>query len=185
MFLLADVRKPILGTDFFRAHDLLIDISNCRLFRSQDSFPAAVEVRARPAHFEGGLCGLRRLMPSSPVLPINPSPSARRQPSSSLSSCQRSVLELFKKFPTVTSSPVFDSSTPKHGIYHTVPTSGPPVFARARRLFSATNWMLLARSLKRWPKWGLSVHLIHLGPPPCMWFPRLMVDGGLAGITGS
>ena len=35
-FLLAEVRKPILGSDFFRANDLLIDISGRRLFRAAE-----------------------------------------------------------------------------------------------------------------------------------------------------
>ena len=124
VFLLADVRKPILGSDFFRAQDLLIDISGRRLFRSAANSPVSVEVQARPAHFVGGLYGLRHVPGPTPP-----------PPSSTSSSCQSSVSALFAEFPTVTSSPVFDSSTPKHGIYHTVPTSGPPVFARARQLF--------------------------------------------------
>ena len=33
-FLLADVKRPILGSDFFRAHDLLIDISHQCLVRT-------------------------------------------------------------------------------------------------------------------------------------------------------
>ena len=58
-FLLADVKKPILGTDFFRDNDLIIDISRRRLFLAADSPTTVVEVRARPATFAGGLCGLR------------------------------------------------------------------------------------------------------------------------------
>ena len=60
-FLLADVEKPILGSDFFRANDLLIDIAKCRLVKnSAGNVPTpAVVVKARPARFAGGLCGLR------------------------------------------------------------------------------------------------------------------------------
>ena len=47
-FLLADVKKPILGTDFFPANNLLIDISCQRLSRpSSQENPVPVEVRAR------------------------------------------------------------------------------------------------------------------------------------------
>ena len=114
-FLLADVRKPILGTDFFRAKNLVIDIPRRRLVHSPDVQDSAVVVHARPAQFVGGLCGLRCV--SNVVT------------SAALDS-------LFAAFPAVTTpSQVYDSAPPKHGVFHTVPTSGPPVFARARRLF--------------------------------------------------
>ena len=112
-FLLADVSKPILGSDFFRAHGLLIDVAHCRLIKDPSGPSASsVLVRARPAEFVGGLCGLR-------------------------CSSSRNIDEVFAAFPAVTTpSPVYDSSVPaKHGVQHTIPTSGPPVFARARRLF--------------------------------------------------
>ena len=112
-FLLADVRKPILGSDFFREHRLVIDIPGRRLFRASGvhGAPVDVEVRAKPASFTSDLCGLH------------------------CSLTRDSVAAIFDDFPSVVSSPVYDASTPKHGVYHTVPTSGPPVFARARRLF--------------------------------------------------
>ena len=115
-FLLADVRTPILGSDFFRTNDLIIDIPGQRLLRSgQLARPTAV-VKARPASFDGGLCGLR-------CPPTSTSP-------------QTADADVLAAFPGVVKSEAFDSSKPaKHGITHTVPTSGPPVFARARRLF--------------------------------------------------
>ena len=121
-FLLADVRKPILGSDFFRANGLLIDIARCRLVRDQekkDLSASAVVVKARPAVFAGGLCGLRCGQTHSPT------------------SLDTAVKDLFASFPAVTTpNPVYDSSVPaKHGVAHTIPTSGPPVFARARQLF--------------------------------------------------
>ena len=129
VFLLAAVRRPILGTDFFRAQDLVIDITGRRLFRPAECSPAAVEVRARPAQFAGGLCGLRR-PPTSTCSPSS-SPSRTFSPltPTSASSLRVAVQELFAEFPAVTSAPVYDSTPPKHGIFHTVPTSGPPVYA--------------------------------------------------------
>ena len=115
-FLLADVKKPILGSDFFRANNLLIDVSHCRLVRDPGSNPsaAAVVVKAKPAFFAGDLFGLR--CSSTPLASVN---------------------DVFAAFPSVTAAnQVFDSSVPpKHGVAHTVPTTGPPVFARARQLF--------------------------------------------------
>ena len=52
-----------------------------------------------------------------------------------LSTSKMKFDEVFKKFPEVLDS-TYDSSTPpKHGIRHTIPTEGSPVFARPRRLF--------------------------------------------------
>ena len=100
-FLLADVRTPILGTDFFKKNYLVIDIPRRRLVRdSAAPSSSATVVKARAADFLSGLCGLRA--PSS-------------------------IDEVFAAFPAVTSpSPVYNSTVPaKHGISHTIPTSGP------------------------------------------------------------
>ena len=114
-FFLADVEQPILGSDFFRRHRLLIDVARQRLVQDPSGpSAAAVFVKARPATFAGGLCGLRYGVDSS----VN-------------------IDTVFAAFPSVTTpSSAYDSSTPpKHGVSHTIPTSGPPVFARTRRLF--------------------------------------------------
>ena len=110
-FLLADVKKPILGTDFFRAHDLLIDISRRRLFRLAESSPvAALEVKARPAQFVGGLCGLRR-----PEIPHEGRvPAARPAPLS----LDAAIQDLFANFSSVTSAPVYDAAPPKLSLIH-------------------------------------------------------------------
>ena len=103
IFLLADVKRPILGTDFFRAHKLLIDISSQRLFRSAATSDgmALVEVRARPASFDRGLYGLS--CPAGAAV-SNPPPGTAH------------IDSLFSEFPTVTSAPVYDASTPQHGV---------------------------------------------------------------------
>ena len=108
-FILADVRKPILGADFFRAQELLIDIANRRLTSA-----SGVCVKARPASVLAvDLCGLSLGVPLV------------------------SLGAVLDSFPDVMSpSSVHDSSRPaKHGLAHTIPTEGPPVFARPRRLF--------------------------------------------------
>ena len=106
-FVIADIKSPILGTDFFLAQDLVIDIPRRKLF-SQNT---GVSVRARPAAVLADLCGL-----------THSAPSLDR------------VLDLFPA--VMNPAPVYDSSRPaKHGLQHTIPTDGPPVFARPRRLF--------------------------------------------------
>ena len=90
-FMLADFPSPILGSDFFRRHNLLIDVARQCLYRGSGPSPTSpVVVRARPALLSGGLCGLKQAT---------------------------SVDEVFAAFPSVTAaSPSYDSSVPaKHG----------------------------------------------------------------------
>ena len=59
-FFLADVQHPILGSDFFRRNDLLIDIARRRLVRDKGGgdLPAgSVVVKAKAAEFFSDLCG--------------------------------------------------------------------------------------------------------------------------------
>ena len=89
-FVLADVQKPILSSDFFCSNGLLIDIARQRLVKdtSGDISEASVVIKARPAEFAAGLCGLR----------CSPSFS--------------SVDSLFAAYPTVTAAASsYDSST--------------------------------------------------------------------------
>ena len=102
--MLAAVAFPILGNDFLAALHLLID-------------PAQPAVIHRPSG-----C----LLPLSP--PISP-PSILH----SLSELPPSHLTLFYSFPTVFSSDLQNLS-PHHGVQHHIHTTGPPVFAKARRL---------------------------------------------------
>ena len=67
-FILADVKSPILGADFFMQKGLVIDIPRRRIFSD------SVCVRARPAAVLSDLCGLTRdPLPSSRLLPPSPS----------------------------------------------------------------------------------------------------------------
>ena len=125
-FLLADVSKPILGSDFFRCNNLLIDIPRKRLFKPREGPAAGTVVRARPADFVQGLYGLRHHVPVT-------------------------VDEVFAEFPAVTSpSSVYDSSGPaKHGVAHTIPTTG-RLFLPGHADSSARNWMSPAVCFRRW-----------------------------------
>ena len=112
-FLLAEVSKPILGSDFFIKHRLLIDLAGRSVRRQR---PRPLLLRARRANVAQSVCGLK-LSPASP--PHSP------------------WMKLLSEFPSVLDvQAAYDSSAPpRHGIHHVVPTSGPPVFARPRRLF--------------------------------------------------
>ena len=113
-FTLAEVSKPILGSDFFASHNLLIDLAGRAAFRERPHPP--LYLRARRAHVQHSLCGLK--------LPQPVTPSSR-------------WTAVLAEFPSVLDvAAAYDSSAPpRHGILHVVPTTGPPVFARPRRLF--------------------------------------------------
>ena len=104
-FFIADVPRPILGADFFAKNDLLIDVKMRQLVRFHRQ-DALTVLPAVADSSRGMISGLR---PTGPV---------------------ESLLD---QFPDVLLSK-FDSVTPAHGVQHVVPTEGPPVFARPRRL---------------------------------------------------
>ena len=107
-FRLADVSRPILGSDFFAKTGLLVDVKNQQLVRlPQQQTPLLVVPAVRCSSNE--VFGLH---------------SPRRN----------AVEALLDEFPEILVSK-YDSTPPLHGVEHVVPTTGPPVFARARRLF--------------------------------------------------
>ena len=112
-FTLAEVTKPILGSDFFAKHNLVIDLAGRQVYRHSPR----VLLRARQTSVQDSLCGLR--LPGS---------SQRSPPDWDV---------FLSEFPDVlSSSATFNSAEPpRHGVFHVVPTTGPPVFARPRRLF--------------------------------------------------
>ena len=119
VFTLAEVSKPILGTDFFVKHRLIIDLFQRAVSRTRPP----LRLVARRASLPPSVCGLRLPASSPPASPPSSSPSA-----------WRACLESFPD--VVDSAAAFDSTKPPlHGIHHVVPTRGPPVFARPRRLF--------------------------------------------------
>ena len=108
-FILADVPRPILGSDFFAKQDLLIDVKNRQLVR----FP----------HHD------------LPLLVLPAVPDSTRHSVAGLHVKRSNPVELLlDQFPGLLVSK-FDSATlPAHGVQHVVPTDGPPVYACARRL---------------------------------------------------
>ena len=107
-FGLAEVSRPILGSDFFAKTVLLVDIQGRQLVRlPHRQSPLAIV----PAVVKPG---------SSSVTGLH-SPRAN------------AVEALLDAFPEVLVSK-YDSSPPLHGVEHVVPAEGPPVFARPRPL---------------------------------------------------
>ena len=107
-FLLASVHKPILGADFFIANNLVIDLPRGKLLRVEDGL--GLELQAGTSPVPASVCGLHL-------------PRANE------------VESLLDSFPEILVSKFGDSKTPpKHGVHHTIPTTGPPIHSRFRRL---------------------------------------------------
>ena len=103
-FTIAHVSQPLLGADFLRAHSLLVDIKGQRLIDSSDY----TSITLRSA--------------SAAALHLN-----------SIASADDEFAKLLAEFPDVT-QPSFSNPSPKHGVELFIPTQGPPLHARARRL---------------------------------------------------
>nr|XP_057908117.1 uncharacterized protein LOC131104680 [Doryrhamphus excisus] len=106
-FVIASITVPIIGADFLCANGLLVDVANRRLID-------AVSFATFPCK-TGGLGPLTQanFLTSGDVF-------------------QR----LLAEFPALI-TPSFSTADTLHGVEHFIPTRGPPVFARARRLDAA------------------------------------------------
>jgi Reverse transcriptase (RNA-dependent DNA polymerase)/RNase H-like domain found in reverse transcriptase/Integrase zinc binding domain/Integrase core domain len=104
-FILAAVARPILGVDFLAQHKLLVDAA---------------------AHRVISAASLRPLAP--PSLPCRRTPFI-----AALSVFSPAIRALLAAFPSVISDGR-SRPQPRHGVEHCVETSGPPIFAKARRL---------------------------------------------------
>ena len=105
VFTLASVRNPILGADFLKYYQLLVDMQHNKLIDSITHLQIqGVHSPERP---------LRPVWKS--VRPINPFTS------------------LLAEFPTLTRPPSFNSPI-QHSVTHSIQTNGPPIHSRTRRL---------------------------------------------------
>ena len=92
-FQLAPVAVPILGADFLKHYNLLLDVSNQRVF-SADS-------------------------PTSPSIILPTSPDSRPAPfTANLLATPQCITDLLAEFPDVVSSDGFTASKPRHGVTH-------------------------------------------------------------------
>ena len=107
-FVLAAVAFPILGYNFLATHSLLLDLAQ----------PAIIH------------------RPSGRLLPLTSPPSSSSSVLHSLPSLSPPLQDLLQAFPTVFSSDLKNLS-PHHGVQHHIHTTGPLVFAKARRLNSS------------------------------------------------
>ncbi|GFR58397.1 retrovirus-related Pol polyprotein [Elysia marginata] len=98
---IAHVKRPLLGADFFRRHNLL---------RGQRLIEADTYLSSP--------CSISRVATTALALIEQESNTFRK---------------VLQDFPALL-QPTFSSTAVKHGVQHHVPTTGPPVHSRARRL---------------------------------------------------
>ena len=106
IFVVAQVKQPILGSDFLEHFNILVDLRNRRLIDGTTS-----------------ICSSGRLATSQISHISIPSPS----------SSSTFLDMLHKDFPDLL-QPLSASAPVKHSIQHHILTTGPPTFAKARRL---------------------------------------------------
>ena len=102
----ADVKRLLLGADFLRQHNLLVDIRNHRL------------IEADSITFSGISCSISSATTNHLAL-VEPTSNKFRK--------------VLNEFPDLL-KPTFSTAVVKHGVQHFIPTKNRPVFARARRL---------------------------------------------------
>ena len=99
-----DVKRSLLGADFLRQHNLLVDIRNHRLIEADT--------------FSGISCSISSATTNHLAL-VEPTSNKFRK--------------VLNEFPDLL-KPTFSTAVVKHGVQHFIPTKNRPVFARARRL---------------------------------------------------
>lgn len=106
-FIRANVQRPLLGADFLLKNNLLVDLPRRRLVLADDLSTVA-----------GATYQSDDISPLGLAAAIDDLDIYNR---------------LLRQFPEIT-QPDFTLSSPKHGVTHHIPTTGPPVWARPRRL---------------------------------------------------
>jgi len=101
---IADVTEPLLGADFLAHFGLLVDVANRRLIQAE-TYASMV------------------LRPSSTT----------SNGLNSVATFTNKFAKILADFPEIT-EPNFNRVRPKHGVFHHIPTTGPPIHSRVRRL---------------------------------------------------
>ena len=107
-FVLADVTRPLLGADFFDAHDLCVDFKGKRILKLVDN---------RVVY----------------TIPASLTTADSAASSFQVVKATGGYQDLLAKFPEV-QQPRFGTYRNAHGVTHSVPTRGAPFFAKAQRI---------------------------------------------------
>ena len=155
IFIVADINRPILGSDFLRKYGLLVDLQRCQL---RD---ATTDLTVTSFTCDDEALQLRVLCN------ISSSPAA-------------SVLH---EFPELI-QPTYTDTTTKHSITHHIVTTGPPVHARARRL-APVRLQIAKREFEHMLELGIIEPIVIVrGHRLSIWCPRKsLVTGAPAATT--
>jgi len=105
-FVIANVSRPIIGADFLRHYDLLVDVARKRLIHAR-SFQV---FDGKASEFKSTCLSAVRTGTSNNVYE-----------------------QLLSNYPKIM-DPIFTTQVPTHSVEHHVITTGPPVFSKPRRL---------------------------------------------------
>ena len=104
-FVVAEVKLPILGADFLAEYNLLVDLRQRRLVDAA-TYESINADFAPPDVMR--------------VFNVRPRPATEFD-------------RVINEFPPIL-TPTYSSAPPRHGVEYYIPTRGPPVFAKTRRL---------------------------------------------------
>ncbi|KAJ8383601.1 hypothetical protein AAFF_G00216740 [Aldrovandia affinis] len=150
---LQEVSTPLLGADFLCANGLLVDVGNRQLVNAETFCSLACE--------HSTATSTRLAAALSPA---------------------DDVARLLLEFSDIT-TPTFSASSIKHNVTHFIPTSGPPVHARARRL-DPQKLAIAKEEFSSMERLGIIRRSDSPWASPCTWFPRPMEAGAHVAITG-
>ena len=106
-FQLAAVDQPLLGADFLKTFNLLVDVAGKQVLDASSL----------------------QIISSSSTPPTNQSPFF-----TALVNTPTEYRDILARFPGVTNEKTKPNCNPNHGVYNHIQTTGPPVFAKARQL---------------------------------------------------
>lgn len=153
---MADVHRPLLGSDFLRHFGLLVDVRGKQLIHGE----------------------------SFATVPLQVASNLTGSTLESLSVSENCYTRLLSTYPQLT-TPTFNADSVKHGIYHFIPTNGPPVRSRVRRLRPDTSTFAKNEFVKMIPMgiarrssspWASPLHVVDKsdgGKRPCGDYRRL------------
>ena len=143
-FLVADVKRSLIGADFLTHSSLLVDLRNKQMVHPDDLNATPLQQTKHRARISG----------LAFAASAKPSPLAK----------------LFAEFPTVT-VPNFKIEHPKHAVQHTIETRDQPIRAKARPLPPQKLAAAKATSPKWPPQASLDDQTDH-GHRLCTWLRR-------------
>ena len=111
-FYRADVKRPLLGVDFFMRHKLLVDMAGKRLLDMENISTSIETLEVQATEMS---CGL-----------------------AIVTNCQNEYSSVLKEFLRIT-APDFPTHEPRHGVTHFIGTEGPPVWAVGTALEPGTS----------------------------------------------